>query len=247
MNLFDPYLDKVPTIQPDENKKRIVLLTSLFVTLKLDLHHQNHLPFSLKSSIIRFLPHVAEQDILDMEMDILMKLQWHVHPPTTEEFLQRFLLVVFPPQDLPGMYAVDLYKKVMSTYLKVFVYGNSQFVQRYPPSSLAAAILMYRTEQQWNHQIQTDTNHNNFSLLTTLASHNIILCQDEVQQCSRHLQTFLVRLSLGFRNSLYQEDKGTTSTTMTNRKRHGGTMTTSSSDRSSPTGPAIRKRKMMLF
>jgi len=93
INYFDRYISS-QTSWVDvctKEKFQIIAITSLFLAIKLHSTSEDTLIESRSRALARLLySHADPQEIYEMEMDILQKLDWHLNPSTLHQFALSF-------------------------------------------------------------------------------------------------------------------------------------------------------------
>lgn len=91
MNYLDRYLATCVTV--DKSSFQLLAMTCLYVSIKLNHHTHLIIPGSdstLKSLLELSRGFFSTRDLEQKEMDMLRRLEWNVHPPTPQYFLETF-------------------------------------------------------------------------------------------------------------------------------------------------------------
>eukprot|EP00980_Cylindrotheca_fusiformis_P014073 scaffold3674_cov75-Cylindrotheca_fusiformis.AAC.3 len=92
MNYLDRYLANSPTV----NRRMFQLLAMTCVYMAIKLHHSGVLLISGSASTMESILRLSRgffsmEEMKLMEYSILQSLQWHVHPPTPQDFVRIYL------------------------------------------------------------------------------------------------------------------------------------------------------------
>lgn len=203
MNLVDRYLFKY-TVSSDAHsmgKKQFQLLslTALYVAIKLDGH------FFLSIDHLTQLGRgrIRKEEIVQMEQDILFRLDWYVHPPTSYVFLRHYLLLLQPAETQSGIWEVAKF------YLELSVL-DYQFV-RHRPSLIAMAALLNAIQDELPGQFSKYFAM--MSLLSTAAPNDDHM--KTVQKCRKRLYCLFWE-GPGWDETSSSESHSTCSSTPTN-------------------------------
>ncbi len=93
MYYFDRYISSQASCNGvhTKDKFQIIAVTSLFLAIKLHSMSEDRLIESRSRALARLLyDHVDPQEIYDMEMEILVLLDWRLNPPTVHQFAINF-------------------------------------------------------------------------------------------------------------------------------------------------------------
>lgn len=93
MYYFDSYISSQASCDGvhTKDKFQIIAVTSLFLAIKLHSMSEDRLIESRSRALARLLyDHVDPQDIIEMEMEILVLLDWRLNPPTIHQFAINF-------------------------------------------------------------------------------------------------------------------------------------------------------------
>jgi len=96
MNHLDRYLSVYPT-SVNKNLFQLLAMTCLFLSIK--LNEYKHLILKDSKSTMESVLELSQglftlEQMEKMEFDILQRLQWFVHPPTPQAFVQHFLFLL---------------------------------------------------------------------------------------------------------------------------------------------------------
>jgi hypothetical protein len=154
MNYVDRYLAASDARTIAKNDFQLLSMTCLYLSIK--LHEAKHIMVPGASSsmdtILRLgRGHYTLEQMEEMELKILQRLQWRVHPPTPQDFVREFLTTGdLEVQDL--------------AYFMVELSSMDYFFVTYKPSEIAIAALLNAMERLFTH-----SNHPlDFGLLTRL-------------------------------------------------------------------------------
>ena len=134
MSHLDRYLASYPGIV-DKNLFHLLSMTCLYLAIKLNEYKHLLIPGSTSTmdTILQLSRGIFTLEQMEkMENDVLQRLQWYVHPPTSQVFLRHFLLLCNSDQ----REAYDLAKFLIE--LSVMDY----FFVSYRPSEIAAAAIL---------------------------------------------------------------------------------------------------------
>ena len=100
VNHLDRYLSACPSAI-EKSSFQLLSLTCLYLAIKLNEIKVLKIPES--KSTMDTLHQLSRgyftlKDMEDMECDILQRLQWHVHPPTSQQFLKTMLFLMMGQQ-----------------------------------------------------------------------------------------------------------------------------------------------------
>lgn len=93
MYYFDRYISSQASCDGirTKDKFQIIAVTSLFLAIKLHSMSEDRLIESRSRALARLLyDHVDPQEIYEMEMEILVLLDWRLNPPTVHQFAINF-------------------------------------------------------------------------------------------------------------------------------------------------------------
>ena len=93
MYYFDRYISSRSSCEGVHTKEKfqIIAVTSLFLAIKIHSTSEESLVESRSRALSRLLyDHVDPQEIYEMEMDILVLLDWRLNPPTLHQFAINF-------------------------------------------------------------------------------------------------------------------------------------------------------------
>jgi hypothetical protein len=138
MNYLDRYMSSLSNPRVvDKKQYQLISMTCLYLAIK--LYEFKHIGIPGSCSTMDTIRRLSQgnytlQQIEEMEMDIMQRLQWHLHPPTSQVFIDLFVnSEISEPSDL-GNFLVELA-------------AIDSFFVSYKPSEIAAAALLNATDQ----------------------------------------------------------------------------------------------------
>ena len=142
MNYLDRYLAQSEA-EIDTRLFQLLSMTCLYLAIKLNEIKHLVVPGSGMSSSMEAILKLSRgfftlTQMEKMEMDLLQRLQWNVHPPTPQLFLKYYLMIL----ELKDSEVQDL-----AQYM-VEVSTIDYFFVSYKPSEVAAAALLDALERQ---------------------------------------------------------------------------------------------------
>jgi len=137
MSFLDRYLARHLATQPEGIPKhafQLLAMTCLYIAVKLDQPRMLSLETMAHLSRGTF----TKDQMAAMEMDVLNKLEWHVHPPTPYTFLSYFMQLSKPTSSAGKTYEMARYFVELSVLDYYFVGKRS--------STVAIAALLNAVE-----------------------------------------------------------------------------------------------------
>jgi hypothetical protein len=141
MNYVDRYLAASDARTIDKNDFQLLSMTCLYLSIK--LHEVKHIMVPGATSSMDTILHLGRghytlEQMEEMELKILQRLQWRVHPPTPQDFVREFLTTGdLEVQDL--------------AYFMVELSSMDYFFVPYKPSEIAIAALLNAMERRFTH------------------------------------------------------------------------------------------------
>ena len=170
-SLLDRYLDAqtttIATTTRNHHKKggvvdrrvlKLAAMTSLFVATK--IHHFR--PLSLQTLVELSKGEFVGPEILAMEQDILQTLQWKVHPPLVQDFVQYLLRYVpLLPEQRLAVIQKALYWSELAVYdYDLILHGKSIIALAAVCNALETVLMTVSSSHSLYH---ATTNNNNSS------------------------------------------------------------------------------------
>ena len=190
-NVLDRYLQRYLAEHPEGLSKRhfqLLSLTCLYITIKME-SHQGFLSMDMMIHLSR--EKFSKDQMIDMEKEILRALEWKVHPPTSFVFLQHFLMLLSPEQQVDHDTV-----EVARFSMELAVLDFKTIEQR--PSRIALAALLNALEFSKTRQEEsapTDAgrsavdSHYNFlaSLIAPSERHTVDQCRTRLLELNQGL------------------------------------------------------------
>jgi len=151
MNYLDRCLATLPAV--DRSSFQLLAMTCLYVSIK--LNHHTHLIIPGSDSTLNSLLELSRgffstRDLERKELELLTRLEWHVHPPTSQFFLEHFhgmylqaLEQHVHDQDMPMDDDPSVKREVLQlAHFFVELATMDYFFVLYLPSQVALAALL---------------------------------------------------------------------------------------------------------
>eukprot|EP00934_Nitzschia_sp_Nitz4_P008900 Nitzschia sp. Nitz4//scaffold48_size128905//50884//51941//NITZ4_003594-RA/size128905-processed-gene-0.80-mRNA-1//1//CDS//3329552964//8890//frame0 len=138
MNYLDRYIATLPRAL-DKDTFQLLAMTCLYLAVKLNEYKHLYIPDSKSSmdTILRLSRGLFTIEQMEkMEVDILQRLQWHVHPPTPQLFCKHLLHFL----------SVEEYEYHDLSQFMVELSVMDYFFVTFKPSEIAAAGVMNALE-----------------------------------------------------------------------------------------------------
>lgn len=177
MSHMDRYVATFPKHTAiDKNCFQLAAMTSFYLAIKLT--HSKILWIRGSNSTLETISMLSErrisvEEIEQMELEMLDRLQWHVHPPTPHAFLKQFMELMHIFDDEVYERARFLIEESTKEYCFLL----------FPPSDIAAAAL-------WNAMEMLSISTTKIDELS-LPKHSFDIHCTSIQACRTHLSRIL--------------------------------------------------------
>lgn len=154
MDLFDRFMASRGNIC-DGNQAFLASLATLYIAIKLNEKKKISLSTITKLSKGQY----EAKDIEKMEFEILRRLTWCVHPPTTVDFIWLFLK--FLPPGVPDLVGQDIFE--LTQYLSELAVCDHNFVE-HDSSTIAFASILNVLEFEVSYSDVSESTRERFML-----------------------------------------------------------------------------------
>jgi len=172
MNHLDRFLDAY-TGEVDKNLFQLLAMTCLYLSIKLNEYKHLLIPDSKSSmdTILRLSRGAFTlQQMEKMEYEVLQRLRWHVHPPTSQLFVKHFLFFLSVEEN-------DVHDL---TQFMIELSVMDYFFVPYKPSEVAVASLLNALERLYP---QSTSNHAHLSFISQFLDINsprVMACRERL-------------------------------------------------------------------
>jgi hypothetical protein len=179
MSHLDRYVATFPKHTAiDKNCFQLAAMTCFYLAIKLT--HSKILLIRGSNSTLETISmlskrEVSVEEIEQMELELLDRLQWHVHPPTPHAFLQQFMELIHIIDDDDDVYERARFLIEESTKESCFLI--------FSPSNIAAAAL-------WNAMEMLSISTTKIDDLSLPTHHFDVRCTS-IQACRIHMSRIL--------------------------------------------------------
>lgn len=192
MSYMDRYLSKHLLASHSQDAHQLVGMTSLFMAIKIFRNQGKCAAVASFAKLSKGL--FSENDLLNMEQSILDTLQWRMHPPTPQTYLE-LLINFLPPSACLPFTRRALFERI-KFLLELSVTVPFFFCKK--PSSIAVATFMAVMENEEGPNVRKQTYRSHFRYCARSIA-GIYCDSQEVVECRNAMKVV-------HKNALHQMD-----------------------------------------